>query len=154
MQPFVVRATDTTVEVWSGFRIQFDRPGLHGRHALVKAELKKALLRLAIPVGAPFAGYYDTTDPGIVDTENSLFTNLPESMPREVTSLRFERGVAAPPAPPVPIDLLLGHLHYYRYQVGGQWTSMESRQDAGTLGPPAAPIAGRWLCASRLVCPS
>ena len=91
----------------------------------MKAELKKALLRLAIPVGAPFAGYYDTTDPGIVDTENSLFTNLPESMPRDVTSVRFERGVAAPPAAPEPIDLVGGYLYYYRYQVGANWTRWE-----------------------------
>lgn len=125
MQPFVIRATDTTVEVWCGFRIQFDRPGLAAYHALVKAELKTALLRLAIPVGAPFAGYYDTTDPAIVDTENSLFTNLPETMPRGVTSLGFERGVAAPPASPIPIDLIRGHLHYYRFQVGGHWTAWE-----------------------------
>jgi hypothetical protein len=125
MQPFDVRATDTTVEVWSGFRIQFDRPGLPACHTLVKAELKKALSGLAIPEGAPFAGYYHTTDPTIVDTENSLFTNLPESMPRGVTSLRFERSNSTPPASPVPIDLIRGHLHYYRYQVGGQWTAWE-----------------------------
>ena len=125
MQPFVVRSTDTTVEVWSGFRIQFDRPGLAAYHALVKAELKQAFLSLVIPVGAPFAGYYDTTDPTNVDTENSLYTNVPESMPRTVTSLRFERGNAAPPAPPVSIDLIRGHLHYYRYQIGGNWTVWE-----------------------------
>lgn len=127
VESFVVGATDTTVEVWSGFRIQFDRKGLPAHHVRVKAELKMALLRLAIPVGAPFAGYYDTTDPRMVntDTENSLFTNLPESMPGAVTSLRFERGVGAPPAPPAPIDLIGGHLHYYRYQVGGQWKTWE-----------------------------
>ena len=39
--------------------------------------------------------------------------------------LRFERGTTAPPTPPVPIDLIGGHLHYYRYQVGGEWTKWE-----------------------------
>jgi hypothetical protein len=27
--------------------------------------------------------------------------------------------------PPVPIDLIGGHLQYYRYQVGGEWTKWE-----------------------------
>jgi hypothetical protein len=40
MQPFVVRATDTTVEVWSGFRIQFGGAELPACHGLVNAELK------------------------------------------------------------------------------------------------------------------
>jgi hypothetical protein len=39
--------------------------------------------------------------------------------------LRFERGTTAPPTPPVPIDLIGGHLHYYRYRVGGEWTKWE-----------------------------
>jgi hypothetical protein len=30
-----------------------------------------------------------------------------------------------PPASPVPIDVIRGHLHYYRYQVGGEWTTWE-----------------------------
>ena len=76
MQPFVVPAADTTVEVWSGFRIQFGGAELPACHVQAKAELKKALLRLSIPVGAPFAGYYDTTDPRIVDTENSLLARV------------------------------------------------------------------------------
>ena len=33
----------------------------------------------------------------------------------------FEHGTATPPAPLVPIDLIGGHLHYYRYRVGGRW---------------------------------
>lgn len=138
MKPFFVRAADTMVEVWSGYRIQFGGAELPAWQTLVKAELKDALSRLAIPVGAPFAGYYDTTDPTIVDTENNLFTNLPESMPRGVSSLRFERGVAAPPAPPAPIDLIRGHLHYYRYQVGGEWATWE----------PDTTLA-RWDCVPR-----
>lgn len=80
---------------------------------------------LETSAGLPFAGFFDSTDPSIADTENSLFTNLLESMPRGVTSLRFEQGIAGIPAPPVPIDLIGGHLHYYRYTVGGQWTTWE-----------------------------
>jgi len=37
-------------------------------------------------------------------------------MPRALTALRFERGTGLPPPPPIPIDLISGHLHYYRYQ--------------------------------------
>lgn len=125
MKPFFVRAADTRVEVWSGYRIQFGGMERHAWQTVLKAELKEALSRLAMPVGAPFAGYYDSTDPGIADAENSLFTNLLESMPGGVSLLRFERGAVAPPAPPVPIALIGGHLHYYRYQVGGQWTRWE-----------------------------
>ena len=125
MKPFFVRAADTRVEVWSGYRIQFGGMERHAWQTVLKAELKEALSRLAMPVGAPFAGCYDSTDPGIADAENSLFTNLLESMPGGVSLLRFERGAVAPPAPPVPIALIGGHLHYYRYQVGGQWTRWE-----------------------------
>lgn len=125
MKPFFVRPTDTVVEVWSGYRIQFGGMERHAWQTVLKAELKAALSCLAFPVGAPFAGYYDSTDLGIADAENSLFTNVRESMPRGVTSLRFERGAGVPPAPPVPVDLVGGHLHYYRYQIGGPWTGWE-----------------------------
>lgn len=121
MKPFVVHAGDAEVEVWSGSRIQFGGDELPAWQKLPKAELKDALSCLTIPGGAPFAGYYDTGDPRMADTENSLFTNVSESMPGGLTSLHFERGVADPPAPPVPIELINGHLHYYRYGVGGQW---------------------------------
>jgi hypothetical protein len=111
MKPFVVCAAGTTVEVWSGYRIQFDRQERHDWQKVLKAELREALSRLAIPVGAAFAGYYDTTDARVTDTENSLFTNFLESMPSGVSLLRFERGTTAPPAPPVPIALIGGHLY-------------------------------------------
>jgi hypothetical protein len=125
MDPFAIRAAGTTVEVWSGYRIQFGGEERHAWQKVLKAELKQVLTSLAIPVSAPFAGYYDTTNPAVSDTENSLFTNLRESMPRAVTSLRFEHGTATPPPPPIPIDLVGGHLHYYRYEVGGRWTNWE-----------------------------
>lgn len=64
--------------------------------------------------------------PSFSDTENSLFTNLLEAMPRNVRFLRFEQGPSRPPAPPMPVELIDGHMHYYRYQVGGQWTTWEA----------------------------
>jgi hypothetical protein len=51
-----------------------------------------------------------------------------ETMPRTFTALRFERGTGTPPPPPTPIDLISGHLHYYRYQVGGPWTTWKPDQ--------------------------
>ena len=47
---------------------------------------------------------------------------------RALTALRFERGTGLPPPPPIPIDLISGHLHYYRYQVGGPWTTWKPDQ--------------------------
>ena len=47
-------------------------------------------------------------------------------MPRNVRLLRFEQGSSHPPAPPTPIELIDGHLHYYRYQLGGQWVTWEA----------------------------
>jgi hypothetical protein len=125
VEPFIVRPNSAGAEVWSGYRIQFGGMERHPWQKVLKAELKEALSGLAMPVGAPFAGYYDSTDPQISDTENSLFTNVLESMPSGVTMLRFERGAVDPPAPPVPIAPIDGHLHYYRYQVAGQWTQWE-----------------------------
>jgi hypothetical protein len=128
LQPFVIHAADTKVELWSGYRVQFGGMERHDWQTVLKAELKEALFRLAIPVGTPFTGYYTSTEPRIADLENTLFTNMRESMPSAVTSLRFERLTAAPPESPVPIDLIGGHLHYYRYEVGGQWATWEPFQ--------------------------
>ena len=97
----------------------------HDWQKVLKAELKAALSQLEMPAGVAFTGFYDSTDPRIADTENSLFTNLLESMPRGVSLLRFEQGRAGLPAPPVDIDRIGGDLHYYRYTVGGQWTTWE-----------------------------
>jgi hypothetical protein len=58
MNPFVVRAADTKVEVWSAYRIQFGGMERHVYQAVLKAELKEALSGLVMQVGAPFAGYY------------------------------------------------------------------------------------------------
>ena len=135
MEPFAIRATDNTVEVWSGYRIQFGDQERHEWQKALKAELKRLFqgwASLAVPVSVPLVGYYDSTNPAISDTENSLFTNLRESMPRGFKSLRFEHGTTTPPAPPVPINLIDGHLHYYRYQVGGEWIRWEPNQTLAT----------------------
>lgn len=128
MEPFALRTTDTVVELWTGYRIQFGGEERHDWQTALKAELKQVFTGLTLPVGVPFVGYYDTTNPAISDTENSLFTNLRESMPASITRVRFEHGAASPPAPPVPIDLIGGHLHYYRYAVGGERTRWEPDQ--------------------------
>ncbi len=128
VDPYVIRNTDTTVEMWSGYRIQFGGFEQHEWQKVLKAELKRILSILPIPAGVPFVGYYDTTNPAISDTENSLFTNLRESMPKSITRVSFEHGTASPPAPPVPIDLIGGHLHYYRYAAGKAWTRWEPDQ--------------------------
>jgi hypothetical protein len=78
-----------------------------------------------MPANPIFAGYYDTTSPVVTDVENSPFTNMGETMPRDFTALRFERGTGRPEPPPVPIDLIRGHLHYYRYSVGGPWATWQ-----------------------------
>lgn len=100
----------------------------------LKLELKAALARLEISAGAAFSGFYDSTEPRIADTENSLFTNLLESMPRGVMCLRFEQGHGDIPEPPVDIDLIGGHLHYYRYTAGGQWTTWEPAETLARWG--------------------
>jgi len=125
MKPYYVQETSTAVELWAGYRVQFDGQERHPWQKTAKAELKEALSRVAVP-NEPFAGYYDTTNPAVSDVENSLFTNMLGSLPSGVTLLRFERGTYAPPAPPVSIELVGGHLHYYRYAVGGQWTTWET----------------------------
>ncbi|ETA92402.1 hypothetical protein [Mycobacterium intracellulare] len=127
MEPFVLQASDTAVEIWSGYRIQYDGEERHHWQKVLKAKLKQAFIDLAISPGVPFVGYYDTTNPAIADTENSLFTNFRESMPKWAW-VRFEHGPAAPPAPPIPIDLIAGHLHYYRYSVGTEWTRWQPDQ--------------------------
>jgi hypothetical protein len=126
LKPFDIRATNTGVELWSGYRIQFSGMERHPWQLAAKAELKAALTRLDIASESVFYGYYDSTDPRPADTENSLFTNLLEAMPRNVRFLRFEQGPSRPPAPPMPVELIEGHLHYYRYQVGGQWSTWEA----------------------------
>jgi len=74
MNPFHIRANNTEVEVWTGYRIQFEGMERHPWQKELKVELKQALSRLPISAGTPLSGYYDTTDPRSSDAENSLFT--------------------------------------------------------------------------------
>jgi hypothetical protein len=124
MQPYHVLATSTAVEAWTGYRIQPAKEERHDWQRVVKAELKVALARIATH-GTTLAGFYDTTNPAVTDVENSLVTNMLDTLPGDVTVLRFERGIYAPPEPPDPIELVGGHLHYYRYAMGGEWTTWE-----------------------------
>jgi hypothetical protein len=128
MDPFAIRPADAMLEVWTGYHIQYDREERYEWQKDLKRELKEVLEGWAILPHTTFFGYYDTTDPTISDTENSLFTNLQKSMPTGITGLRFEHGNASPPSPPVPIDLIGGHLHYYRYALDGQSSRWKADQ--------------------------
>ena len=70
-----------------------------------------------------------------------MFTNPGASaFPKAVRSIRFERGLGPPPEPPAPVARVGGHLHYYRYCLGGMWQCWE----------PAVPLA-RWHRVTRPV---
>lgn len=123
MKPYFVRSDEATIEIWSGKRIQHGDEARSDWQRAVKSDVRQAASRWTMPPDATLAGYYNTTSSDITDAENSLFTNMGETMPRSFTTLRFERGTGTPKSPPVPIDLISGHLHYYRYSVGGPWTT-------------------------------
>lgn len=91
MNPYYVHTSPSVVEVWSGYRIQFDGMERNDWQKTLKAEMKDALVRIALP-NESFAGYYDTTNQAVSDVENSLFTNMTGSLPSGITLLRFERG--------------------------------------------------------------
>jgi hypothetical protein len=128
VNPYVVRSDNATVEIWSGKRIQHGDEARSDWQRALKAELRRTFSLLDIPADPLLAGHYNSTSPIVTDTENTLFTNVGETMPRTFTALRFERGTGTPPPPPIPIDLISGHLHYYRYQVGGPWTMWKPDQ--------------------------
>lgn len=123
MKPYYVRSDPTTVEIWAGKRIQHGDEARSEWQRALKNEIRQASSSWEVPAGATLAGHYNTTSPVITDVENSLFTNVGETLPRSFNSLRFERGVGAIALPPVPVDLVSGHLHYYRYCIGGDWTT-------------------------------
>lgn len=125
MKPYHVHATTTAVEVWTGYRVQFGGMERHQWQKTLKAEVKAAFCGIAYS-NAPFTGFYDTIDRAVSDVENSLFTNWLGHLPAGITLLRFERGPSAPPEPPVDIDRVGGHLHYYRYTIGGRWTTWDA----------------------------
>lgn len=129
VNPYFVRADNATVEVWAGKRIQHGNETRDDWQRALKTELRQVFSRLTIPTPALLAGHYNSTSPIVTDTENSLFTNIGETMPRGAfASLRFERGTGTPPPPPITINLISGHLHYYRYQVGGPWSTWKPAQ--------------------------
>jgi hypothetical protein len=129
LKPYFVRSDDTTLEIWSGKRIQHGDEARSDWQRALKSDVREATSRWVMPADPVLAGYYDsTTSPFDTDVENSLFTNLGETMPRNFNTLRFERGTGTPQASPVPIDLVSGHLHYYRYSVGGTWTTWRPAQ--------------------------
>ncbi len=121
--PYCVRSDTTSVEIWTGKRIQHGDEARSDWQRALKGELRHIFSAWRLPQEALLAGHYISTSPIATDAENSLFTNMAETMPRAFTALRFERGTGTPPPPPTPIDLISGHLHYYRYQVGGPWTA-------------------------------
>lgn len=126
----MLRSDNQVVEFWSRGRLQFpDRPlALAPWQTQLRSNLKAAFGGLSLTDGAVLSGFYDTTDLAKTDAENSLFTNVEPLTPRGVTALRFERGIGAPPAPPRPIDLAHGHLHYYRYEFGSHWTKWDKAE--------------------------
>jgi len=114
------------VELWSGYRIQFNGMECYPWQQEAKTKLTEALAKLVTVPGSALSGYYDSTDPRPTDAENSLFTNCLEAMPTGVRFLSFEQGPSCPPPPMSPIDLVDNHLHYYRYQANCQWTEWEA----------------------------
>ena len=90
------------------------------------AELARALRAMSFRPGESLAGTYTTTDSGARDAENRLFTNPgPSCFPRNVASIRFERGRRPVPDPPVPIDRVARHLHHYRYCASSSFRTWE-----------------------------
>ncbi|WP_231752375.1 hypothetical protein [Mycobacterium gordonae] len=129
MTHYAIRSAGNVLEVWTGKRIQHGRETRDEWQAELKREVRAAFLQLTIPPCSLLAGHYDSTSAAPGDTENSLFTNMSETIPSALfTALRFERGPDNPPPAPRPIDLVSGHLHYYRYAVDGSWSTWEPDQ--------------------------
>lgn len=90
--------------------------------------------------GETLSGLYLSTDASPSDTENRLFVNPAEAIPKGITSIRFERGAIQPPPPPVPISTVEGHVYYYRYRPGGVWEWWEPTE-----------LLARWRRVPRLL---
>jgi hypothetical protein len=134
------RAGLRQVEAWSGYPLQFAGQRLFPWADQMARDLRAALSELALSPGETLAGVYLSTDASPCDTENRLFVNPAESIPKGVTSLRFERGAEPPPPPPVPISTVEGHVYYYRYRPGGAWVWWEP-----------AELLARWRRVPRLL---
>jgi hypothetical protein len=115
-------------EVWSGYPQQFAGQRRFLWQYQLAVDLRAALAGLAIMPGEPLAGLYLSTDNSRCDAENRLFTNPSDSIPKLVSSIRFERGLGLPPAAPVPISAVQGHSYYYRYRAGAAWEWWEPDQ--------------------------
>jgi hypothetical protein len=124
-RPYCVRGPASgsgPVEAWAGYPLQFGGQRRFGWQDQMAADLHAALAGLKIPQAGVLAGEYLSTDTSRCDTENRLFTNPgPSCFPKRVSAIRFERGIGPPPSPPAPVVRAMGHLYYYRYQVGGEW---------------------------------
>jgi hypothetical protein len=126
-RPFHVSpALGSCVEAWSGYPLQFGGMRRHRWQDELASELGRSLAAMSFRAGESLAGTYTTTDDGACDAENRLFTNPGAScFPRNVASIRFERGRGPVPHPPVPIDLVAGHLHHYRYCASSDFQTWE-----------------------------
>jgi len=127
------------VEAWSGYPLQFAGQRRFPWADRMARQLRAALSGLALSPGETLAGVHLSTDASPCDTENRLFVNPAESIPKGVTSIRFERGASPPPPPPVPISTVEGHVYYYRYRPGGAWQWWEP-----------AELLARWRRVPRL----
>ena len=144
LRPYRVRASGRAsgpVEAWSGYPLQFAGQRRFGWQDEMVTDLRDALAGLAVSPSDVLSGMYLSTDESRCDVENRLFTNPGASVfPKAVRSIRFERGLGPPPDPPAPVACVGGHLHYYRYCLGGMWQCWE----------PAVPLA-RWHRVTRPV---
>lgn len=141
--PFLVtrpRAGLRQVEAWSGYPLQFAGQRRFPWADQMALQLRAALSELAITRGETLSGLYLSTDASPSDTENRLFVNPAEAIPKGITSIRFERGAIQPPPPPVPISTVEGHVYYYRYRPGGVWEWWEPTE-----------LLARWRRVPRLL---
>ena len=159
-RPFHVSpaALGSCVEAWSGYPLQFGGMRRHGWQDELAAELARALAPMSFRAGESLAGTYTTTDGGACDAENRLFTNPGAScFPRNVASIRFERGCVPLPEPPVPVDLVAGHLHHYRYCASSEFRTWERDRVLASWARIPRVLAGdgsarpMWLALRRAV---
>jgi hypothetical protein len=112
--------------VWTTYPTRQRRP--RQRQRALKAELRQDFSRLDIPADALLAGHYNTTSPNVTDTETVCSPTWPRRCRAHSPHCVLSAAPAFLPEPPIPIDLTSGHLHYYRYQVGGLWTTWKPDQ--------------------------
>src|SRR5579884_3373933 len=134
------------VEAWSGYPLQFEGMRRFDWQNEMAAERKAGLASLQITSGHCLTGTYMTTDPARCDVENRLFTNPgTSSFPKGIMFTRFERGIGGLPEPPVAITPA-GHLHYYRYRVGGAFEYWEPEEVIARWERVSRTLAGDGSC--------